>query len=127
MKNNIDPASLARRPRRPSPLRIFAAGAVLGAGVGSLAATEGPNAVEGIAHIAFAPTPNIAKGPHKVVVVNPQKGLGTEWQIAQAAVGPEGDPRPVVDEIEQALGSTAVQPGERVQVPENSRIGKEVQ
>ncbi len=43
----------------------------------------------------------------------------TVWGIARRVVGPNGDPRPVVDAIVRAnhLGSGRLQPGERLSIP----------
>lgn len=47
------------------------------------------------------------------VVVRPGDTL---WSIA-TRLAPDDDPRPLVDALTDALGSTALQPGERIRIP----------
>jgi Tfp pilus assembly protein FimV len=41
----------------------------------------------------------------------------TLWSIAEHLSGPGVDPRPLVDELEQANGSGTIVPGESLQLP----------
>jgi Tfp pilus assembly protein FimV len=54
-----------------------------------------------------------AAGAPTTVVVRPGDTL---WSIA-TRLAPDDDPRPLVDALTDARGTTALQPGERIRVP----------
>jgi nucleoid-associated protein YgaU len=84
--------------------------------VGSLVVATGRAAMgrdQGAAGVPIGGAP-AAQAP---VVVQPGETL---WEIARAVVGPEGDPRPVVERIRQANGldpSESLLPGTSLVVP----------
>lgn len=51
--------------------------------------------------------------PHALYVVQPGDTL---WSIAER-LDPQGDPRPIVSELEAQVGSDTVVPGERLRLP----------
>jgi nucleoid-associated protein YgaU len=84
--------------------------------VGSLVVATGRTALGGGRDAERVPAGRAHAGGSRMVVRPGQ----TLWEIARALVGPEGDPRPVVQRIREANGlgpSQALLPGMSLVVP----------
>ena len=106
------PAVIARRRRARARRRRIALGVSSGAVLVALALPWGGAG----RHPLATPGPVLAgaaASPNGVYVVQPGD---TMWTIAER-LDPAGDPRPVVQKMEQEVGSDTLQPGERLQLP----------
>lgn len=110
-----DAAMADRRPRASARVRRrrLAVGAMV-AGLVVLLAL--PLSALGGEPVTAAPKPLVGSRPGHPVTYVVQPG-DTLWSIA-TRLSPDGDPRPLVAQMEAGLGSATIEPGQRIVLPD---------